>query len=889
MRMSRNWVVGLVLAAAVVVLTTPAAGVTASAGLSTVLARKAAIACQKLIAKTSTKIEQQRGHVLDTCIGGALACIQTKGDDATCLGKVAARCAKKLASTDKTLTALAAKIVTNASCHEKLHLVDLLKEEGLGLGRLASRCRSDLGLDVCQGIAPLAACLVRLPDRAAADLYGRGAPRSAELLDLLPDAPLPLPTVDGLPRYPGCGDCFVVPPDDTPVNACAKAASHALETLLVGVQKSLLRCATKAFECAQTSKDATICQRKTTTTCNQQPAKIAGLLTRFTKTFTNGKCAADVVDFTRLLADNGLNLTALEPACTALGVPAVTGPGTLADCLARRARCSAAEGAQQALPRVADLDDTVGLGAIAPDLVATCPALTEAAPAIAAPHSVFGSLLKIIRSIRRSTTIGLRLSGAPLARPGAPRSVSFVSRPAFGPLTKIPFRYTLGGSKTRAAAGVLTEPPQLIVTLLDGQGDPDHFEVELEPPPTPDAEVEDELDVEFFDPLPTCAFTLGLATRVDGEVSAYTPLLVVMDPDAPPTTPTSTPTPSTTPVATPTAPPTATTTTVSTPTATPTITATPVVTATRTATPSTTATATAVSTSTPTRTATRTPTPTLTPSATATRTPTPTVTATPHVATLRLYDTDDRIDAFLNGQPVLSATSYGQDTGFADVSSALLCGENVLNVKVQNGANGYIYGAELRVDGTTRVKAHCGTFPNAGCNNGDTRGGDVVDEYDYFCVDCGGGCGGGGTCGNAYAIPSAVPGSQADPYPVVIVGAQTSGASTQNGSCDVTGTTGPEKVFSFTPSSDGCYEFTTCRSDFDTELYARDEDPQFHTCTGSELRCFNDNFDCPDGGKGEETEISLLSGHKYFFVVDGFFADRGYGKLTIQKSNLCVN
>src|SRR6185436_13309723 len=78
-------------------------------------------------------------------------------------------------------------------------------------------------------------------------------------------------------------------------------------------------------------------------------------------------------------------------------------------------------------------------------------------------------------------------------------------------------------------AALAADPPAMIVAIqrrdvaLD-----DHFEIPLDPNPAA-PEVDDEIEVTFQDTIPGCAFTIALATRIDGVVSDYTPVPVVLD------------------------------------------------------------------------------------------------------------------------------------------------------------------------------------------------------------------------------------------------------------------------------------------------------------------------------------------------------------------------
>ena len=72
----------------------------------------------------------------------------------------------------------------------------------------------------------------------------------------------------------------------------------------------------------------------------------------------------------------------------------------------------------------------------------------------------------------------------------------------------------------------------LIVSAVGEDPNGDYFEIPLEPPPD-QAEVEDELEIEYEDNF-TCAFTLAFATNEDGLVSDYTPITQVIDAESDP-------------------------------------------------------------------------------------------------------------------------------------------------------------------------------------------------------------------------------------------------------------------------------------------------------------------------------------------------------------------
>lgn len=94
---------------------------------------------------------------------------------------------------------------------------------------------------------------------------------------------------------------------------------------------------------------------------------------------------------------------------------------------------------------------------------------------------------------------------------------------------------------------------------------------------------------------------------------------------------------------------------------------------------------------------------------------------------LRLFNTDDTLRAFVtnssfNNQLILTNAVF-QDTGFVDISSFLVSGENRFELELTNTVAGYTWGFQFR-DGSTIVnQGSCGSAGSAGCNsNNQARG-----------------------------------------------------------------------------------------------------------------------------------------------------------------------
>ncbi len=304
-------------------------------GLETKSARKAAIACQKALAHAEVRAAKLRGGALELCAAGALDCLLAAKENERCLPAVVTRCATKLGKSATALATLVAKLGANAQC-STLQPSDFFRPDGLALGALVSPCRT-FGLDICTGFGSIAECVVRASSRAAAESYGRGVPRTFELLDLLGTTP-PAST-EGLPAYAGCGNCAVPLADRSRVDDCGTVLRKAFTALEGTLRKALVACAQKAFGCEQSSKDVATCRADTAARCTARTeSRIVTALAKFRTAFRNQKCAPVAVDFARVLAEDGLNYRALEDECAALGIPAIQTPTHLAECLERRAR-----------------------------------------------------------------------------------------------------------------------------------------------------------------------------------------------------------------------------------------------------------------------------------------------------------------------------------------------------------------------------------------------------------------------------------------------------------------------------------------------------------------------------------------------------------------------
>lgn len=524
------------------ILCMAAEAVHAASGLGTL--GKAAVGCQAVVAKATRKVLEQQFKAVDGCANSLLSCVETK--DATreqCFIGARDTCAKALHAADTAAVKAQTKIGAAKSC-KSLRLVDLLSSDGLGLGAIVGPCQSDFGLDVCGGdLDTLATCLVRSHTRSAGTVYGYTRPDTGALIAQLPNVDLP----DGMPQYPSCANCVVPPAARKALEKCGRTLTRGTRALMATVNGSFDACALAAFACAGAIEPSK-CDGKTIATCSRGSAKLAKAVAKFRDGVTK-QCGAPTVSFGDLLVAPGIGLSASD-ACASLGLPSASEAETLAECLAHRSICTAADLERKRIALSSDLAPS-NLGTLGDEIGSSCPTpVPTGAKSTSAARLAFGSISKFVQQVTRGGVLGVYVSTPPPSSTGG-RTVTFVGgqpRISFGSITKVPFTYRLG-ARSRSAAAV-AEAPSLILAVQGEDGElADYFEVPLDPNAPTDVDVHDELELTYQAGFPGCAFTLEFATSSAGEVSEYTRALRVVDSavatpaTAAPDTPTPTPTP----------------------------------------------------------------------------------------------------------------------------------------------------------------------------------------------------------------------------------------------------------------------------------------------------------------------------------------------------------
>jgi len=255
----------------------------------------------------------------------------------------------------------------------------------------------------------------------------------------------------------------------------------------------------------------------------------------------------------------------------------------------------------------------------------------------------------------------------------------------------------------------------------------------------------------------------------------------------------------------------------------------------------------------------------------------------PPSARVRIFNIDDTITAFLNGQQVSQASSTGpgatQDTGFQTVNG-LVCGDNTFEFRATNnpGGGGYAFGVQFEVDGQLVVNRTCGQVGIQGCDDNNTTVGQVARDVTFLCVPCGP-CraNNSGTCADSLVIPASGR---------VQFHGRTGTSGTLANPCDSLG--GGESVFRFTPQNTGCYEFSTCGTSFDAQLSIGDG---FCPGTSGPLveQCFDNNQPCSDGSTRELVFGSFSAGAPLTILLDGAGGSQsGSYTLDVRPSGRCI-
>jgi hypothetical protein len=90
---------------------------------------------------------------------------------------------------------------------------------------------------------------------------------------------------------------------------------------------------------------------------------------------------------------------------------------------------------------------------------------------------------------------------------------------------------------------------------------------------------------------------------------------------------------------------------------------------------------------------------------------------------IHIYNVDDDAKAKVNGK-LIATMSFGQDSGWIDINSYLLEGDNTIELTGENGPeSGWAYGFDLKRDDSIIWSDSCGSAGSNGCEYSDTTKG----------------------------------------------------------------------------------------------------------------------------------------------------------------------
>lgn len=131
---------------------------------------------------------------------------------------------------------------------------------------------------------------------------------------------------------------------------------------------------------------------------------------------------------------------------------------------------------------------------------------------------------------------------------------------------------------------------------------------------------------------------------------------------------------------------------------------------------------------------------------------------------------------------------------------------------------------------------------------------------------------GGDTCASATVLSGALP--------LTVNGTTVGYNHDYDAVCPFTGSTSPDVVYSYTPTTDILVEINMCSSSYDTKVYVYQG-----SCSGAPIACNDDG--CPGSPpaayRSRIPQLQLAFGETYYIVVDGYFGDAGSYSLTLSE------
>ena len=314
------------------------AGLTGDAG-------KAALKCQKTLAKAGTTFALARMKSLGACVAKAFACVQQKGGDPGCLTKAGGACAKTEAARQKAADKVGASVAK--SCGEPaLAAADLTGMAGLGFGAEASGC-DDFGVASVDDADDVARCLVARHACRAEALVGTAFPRARQLLALAGRDP----TLEASclpPGGPGGAGA-----DGKGLVKCQKGLAKAGTAYAKARLQARQACAAVVLACLQVKTTDPECLPKAKAKCTKLDAKVEAALAKIAPALA--KACGGALAFADVIGAGGVGFGLRVGECSALDVAPLDSVATIAACLGAQHACRVDQLVEGQTPRAAEL------------------------------------------------------------------------------------------------------------------------------------------------------------------------------------------------------------------------------------------------------------------------------------------------------------------------------------------------------------------------------------------------------------------------------------------------------------------------------------------------------------------------------------------------------
>lgn len=314
-------------------------------------AAKSAVKCAAAVQAAADKHARAVLAGLGKCAQGMLRCAQLDAGDAGCLAKAGGACGKAAAVVSDGEAKLAATVEKKCAA---VGIADVRAAAGLGFDAAVTAC-ADAGLAL-DDLAGVGRCVARVHACRVGGMLGVALPRAGEALRLAGQSNVLLPGC--LADHGGTGAGLGDPKGVGRALLKCEAATVACGAKIVQARLAdAAKCFAAVFACVQSHAADGACLAAAATACAASDPKIVGAEEKLAAAVAK-QCAAIPID--ALASDDGGRVAALASECVTYGVATLATVDDQRECVRRQHACAAADLAESAVPRAAELAGLVG-------------------------------------------------------------------------------------------------------------------------------------------------------------------------------------------------------------------------------------------------------------------------------------------------------------------------------------------------------------------------------------------------------------------------------------------------------------------------------------------------------------------------------------------------